>query len=286
MRSWLRALAVAATVVVLAGATVGCSKKNKADDDSAATTTSIGTNDTSISPVGTGDGSSGGGGGDASTSTTNGPVPSPAPGPGPAPSCPDIPVPAGPVDLTTGTGDYNGSGGADTLYVYNAGNGTWVLLVQFAGGGAAQASVNSAELFAGGAAALNGGDIDQNGKDEVFAREGAGAYAAIIGVHEVVGCALVPVVPGGSPALLPVGASVGSISGAQCGGGDGGASALFLAEGGSVDGSTYDIVTREHRLNGTVLDEIPPPIETTAQLGDEGYVAASSFSCYTVSYVP
>lgn len=143
------------------------------------------------------------------TTTTSAPT---CPGPGGLP--PDA------ADHTVAAGDLDGDGALDTIHGYRTGDpssgGAWWLQVSFAAGGGTRLEVSSDFIPAGGVIPRDGVDLDGDGDDEFFATIGAGASAAIYGLFDVLGCALVQATLDGSPFAAPVGASVMYSSGLAC----------------------------------------------------------------------
>lgn len=143
------------------------------------------------------------------TTTTSAPT---CPGPGGLP--PDA------ADHTVAAGDLDGDGALDTIHGYRTGDpsagGSWWLQVSFAAGGGTRLEVSSDFIPAGGVVPRDGVDLDGDGDDEFFATIGAGASAAIYGLFDVLGCALVQATLDGSPFGAPVGASVMYSSGLAC----------------------------------------------------------------------
>jgi hypothetical protein len=111
------------------------------------------------------------------------------------------PLPAEPPDdLTTATGDFDGNGVADDLYVWKDGS-QWIAHIQTDGGFGAQTVLPTSEYTP--ARAIGGHDINGDGIDEAFMVVDAGASSEVVGIYtlwEAVGnpvdgfsCALRPV---------------------------------------------------------------------------------------------
>lgn len=111
------------------------------------------------------------------------------------------PLPSLMVDMTSATGDFDGNGLDDTLYVYKDGS-TWVAHIETDAGFGAETVLPSSEFAP--ARAIGGRDINRDGVDEAFMVVETGASSEIVGIYtlyEPVGspttglsCGLVPVV--------------------------------------------------------------------------------------------
>jgi hypothetical protein len=105
-----------------------------------------------------------------------------------------------PDDLTTATGDFDGNGIDDDLYVWKDGS-HWIAHIETDGGFGAEIVLPTSEYIA--AKAIGGHDINDDGIDEAFLKVDAGASSDVIGIYtlwEAVGspttgfsCALRPV---------------------------------------------------------------------------------------------
>ena len=118
------------------------------------------------------------------------------------------------------------------------------------------------------------GDLDGDGRDELFARAPMGAYTDRISVYTLDddGSA-VPVTLDGTPAVFPVGASVRNQAGLRCNGQN---HTLRVYSGQSDDGETYIVAWHDLRLENGALAEAGLG-RATAHPGDELYAAASTF---------
>jgi hypothetical protein len=188
-----------------------------------------------------------------------------------APACEPVTVPAGAEELTTAEGDADGDGQADELRSYRVGE-EWHLQVALAADGGADLVVPT---FGGAAGVIGGADVDGDGVDEVWARTGSGASATIVGLAELVDCALVRVTfATGAPAELPVGGSVGTTSGLACT--DGGVTAYTAT---LTEGTSYDVVATAYGLDAGQLVERGTSTSTVDALDDAAFVPVTSFSC-------
>ena len=171
----------------------------------------------------------------------------------PATTCPVAPaLPDGAVVYAGGDGDYDGDGQLDTAATYQAGPDSWRLRITFADGGGADTAIGDAEDFAP-PRPIGGFDIEADGTDEIFVSVGAGASTVRIGLFDVAACAAIRVTEGGSPAVFPVGASIGQISGVVCPG-DGTIERVFAQ---FVDDDVYEGGFAPYVLDGAVLTGFP-----------------------------
>ncbi len=138
-----------------------------------------------------------------------------------APACPgDGALPAQAENHQLAAGDVNGDGSLDTIHAYSIGDptqlGAWWLQISFANGGVATHQLMDSGTMIAGARPFDGFDINGDGRDEFFARVGAGASATILGVFDVVNCTINRVTLGGQPTELAAGASVNNFTGFEC----------------------------------------------------------------------
>ncbi len=137
------------------------------------------------------------------------------------PACPGSGgLPPQAANNTLAAADVDGDGQPDTLHSYTIGDvgqpGAWWLQVSFAGGGGTALQIVDPGANLSGVQVFDGYDIDGSGTDEFFARVGAGASATILGLFEVVECAIERVTVDGAPTEFPVGASLNFVSGLSC----------------------------------------------------------------------
>lgn len=116
--------------------------------------------------------------------------------------------------------DVDGDGDVDTIHAYATGDSDtpnqWWLQVSFAGGGGTTLPVDNPGALLSGVRANDGLDLNGDGTEEFFAKIGAGASATIMGIFDVIDCALVQATIDGQPAELTTGASLGNFSGYEC----------------------------------------------------------------------
>lgn len=118
------------------------------------------------------------------------------------------------------------------------------------------------------------GDLDGDGRDEVFARAPMGAYTDRISVYTLrEDGSTVPVTLDGTPAAFPVGASARHAAGLRC---DPETRSLRVYSGESDDGQTYAVTWRDLRLDNGALTEVGTG-SGTARMGDDLYEAAGTF---------
>ncbi|MFP4511977.1 MAG: hypothetical protein ACLFRV_03415 [Acidimicrobiales bacterium] len=239
--------ALLVTVLILAG----CG--DDTDSASDTTTTTGATTSTSSSSTTTSTSSS--------TTTTTDPD-----------ACPDdAPIPSGVTDVTEATVAYDGDGDGDpdTLSVYPH-DGMWWLHVEWAAGGTAAVTIDSASGM--GARPLGGHDLDDDGADEAWVAISGPASGSIVGIYRSDGCGLTPVLDeeSGMAFEFPVTASVGAISGATC---DGLADLdLFSGELEAPDTGEYLISQSPYSYDG---------VELTAEFGDSGSADSDDIGQYS-----
>ncbi len=139
----------------------------------------------------------------------------------PSAQCPgDGALPGDAQYATLAGADVDGDGDVDTLHAYATGDpdtpNQWWLQVSFAGGGGSALAVDHPGALLSGVRANDGVDLNGDGTEEFFAKIGAGASTTIMGVFDVIDCALVHVTIEGTPSELTTGATVGSFSGFEC----------------------------------------------------------------------
>lgn len=177
----------------------------------------------------------------AETATTVSPTSTSAP-------CVLSPIISETADIFTALdADYDGDDAADTLSTYLTPLG-WTLRLELTGGTGSEVLISDADLLAF-AVPLGGFDLDDDGTPEAFVTVGTGATTTLVGLYRVDGCALQRVSIGGAPAVFPIGASVGNVSGLSCDGA-GDLDQLFAS---SSDGITYEGGNEPFELDGSTL---------------------------------
>ena len=209
------------------------------------------------------------------------------------------PLPAEPPgDLTTATGDFDGNGVTDDLYVWKDGT-QWIAHIETDGGFGAQSVLPTSQYSP--ARAIGGHDIDGDGVDEAFLQVEAGASTTVLGIYtlwEAVGsgaegfsCALLPVKYSTAPAETSfiIGGPVLFQNGLQCRANH----TLREYSQDTTDGITYT----QHRYNYDYLpgfglaDPVVHPtsssVVTLHSPTDDALIAlGASFTCGTLSLYP
>ena len=132
-------------------------------------------------------------------------------------ACPQAPPPAADAtDSTFVTGDFDGDGLADVLSTYIVpSEARWHVRVEFDAGGSDDVTIVDSNM-ATPARPIGGHDVDGDGTDEAFVRVGSGASAVLVGLYDVAACGLTRVTVGPDPAVFPIGATIGNVSGLAC----------------------------------------------------------------------
>lgn len=193
----------------------------------------------------------------------------------PGPACTELDEPAG-REMASAPGDVDGDRRADELISYRDAAGAWHLHVALAVGGGADLLVPT--VGDASVQVLGGADVDGDGTDELWARTGAGASAAIVGLARLVDCSLVQVTfAGGEPAEFAVGGTVGTAAGLRCHAGPG-ASVLTSYTATHTGDDRYEVTSLEWIIDGPTL-VAGPTATTTVVVTDPLMAWASSFSC-------
>jgi hypothetical protein len=188
-----------------------------------------------------------------------------------ADACPSLTRYEATPDLTTAASDVDGDGASDQLRAFGVGGGDFVLQAELAAGGGGELAVPGDGVTA--VALIGGADLDGDGRDEVWAKVGAGASATIIGLFRLDGCDLVPVTIGGAPAELPVGGSVGTTAGVECT-----ATGILAHTASNTGGDAYEVTSTAFTLeDGALVDGTGSVSTTTA--GAPELEVASGFTC-------
>lgn len=134
-----------------------------------------------------------------------------------ASACPQAPPPAADATDATSTGaDFDGDGLADVLSTYIVpSEARWHVRVEFGAGGSDDMTIEDSDM-ATPARPIGGLDVDGDGFDEAFVTVGSGASSVLVGLYDVAACGLTRVTIGTDPAVFPIGATVGNISGLAC----------------------------------------------------------------------
>ena len=184
------------------------------------------------------------------------------------------------ASMTSESADVDGDGRLDAVRVYRTAGGEWRVRIEFAAGGSSELKLEGQGLEVGGAGALRSGDIDGDGLDEVFVRIGGGDGTTQVAFFSVNNCTIEPVLFSGAPVVFAVGVAGSAINGVQCGpAADRARRVLYVSEGQSGDGGGFNVSTSGYRLDAGELTLVGEPVLSDVSFGDEGYVAASTFSC-------
>lgn len=135
-----------------------------------------------------------------------------------APSaCPQAPpLAADATDSTSIGADVDGDGLADVLITYIVpSEARWHVRVEFGAGGSDDLTIVDSDM-ATPSRPIGGHDVDGDGTDEAFVTVGSGASAVLVGLYDVTACGLTRVTIGTDPAVFPIGATVGNVSGLAC----------------------------------------------------------------------
>src|SRR3954447_17702436 len=158
--------------------------------------------------------------------------------------CDGVPPPSSAINVTHAEADFNGDGSADSLTVYGTGSADqpspYHLQIQLAGslGAVDTAIADAATDNSQVVKALGGADItasaglppDGSGA-EAFVEVGSGASDSLVGVFQLLGCALTRLTgpQGAGPSLFPIGGSVTHLDGIRCDGTAGGVRLVQLS---------------------------------------------------------
>lgn len=186
------------------------------------------------------------------------------------PACPpgDLAAPSG--DPTYVGAEVDGLAGGDTAYAHLADDG-WHLRIDLGDGGTADELLATAPADA--ARVLGAADLDGDGTDELWVQVGTGAAVTIVGLYDVDGCDLEPVVADGVPAAFAIGGTVLLLQGLACGESD-----VTHLGATSEDGVTYATLDLTYELQDGALVRVGD--ETGTLTADDPALAAySEFAC-------
>ncbi len=179
-----------------------------------------------------------------------------------APACPGRgALPDQAANNSLAAADTNGDGMADTLHSYTIGDpaavGAWWLQVSFADGGGTTLQIMDPFTGAGGARVYDGSDLNGDGKDEFFAKVGAGASVSILGLFEVVDCTLRRVTIDGQPSEFAIGSSVNFVAGLDCPDAGGANDSIVVYTGQRLGETTeFEITAAQYALEDGALELI------------------------------
>jgi hypothetical protein len=196
------------------------------------------------------------------------------------PACPPVEHAGQRAGLVEQPADVDGDGHTDLAQSYPDGDHV-TLLVDLAAGGGASLALDSSEDVA--VELLGGAVLDAHDRRQVlWVRVGAGASATVLGLYHLDGCSLRPAsFENGDPVELPIGGTVGTVSGARCGSVVDAEADLLVFEATHISGRDYEIVTTEYRWQDGRLVRSPESAPTVARSDDLS--EASSFACGDLS---
>ncbi len=207
-----RSLAVGALLIMVSA---GCDSQPEAGPEST-TTDSVDTTSPSTMPSTTGAATTTTGAATttAPTATTSTSPPPPTTVPS---ACPQASPPvAEAIDSTFANGDFDGDGFVDVLSTYLVpSEARWHVRVEFGAGGSDDLAIMDSGMVAP-ARPIGGHDVEGDGTDEAFVTVGSGASAVRVGLYDVADCGLTRVTVGADPAVFPIGATIGNVSGLAC----------------------------------------------------------------------
>lgn len=235
-----------------------------------------------------GDETSTGAAGASSTAVTTAPATTAAAGsttaPGPttvagtsggAGACPgdDVLTP-GADNVTEVSVDVDSDGRDDRVLSYQRTDGDRRVAVALAGGGTTAVDVGGPSEGPAPLMVLGGADLGGEG-ETIFVVTGAGASVVVVGLFQVVECAITPVsFEAGEPVELPVGGGVTHGNGVLCtGGGDDGARLVKLSAM-SPDGEVFTTTDTSYRVDGNTLVEVSTESATLDLAGDSGQLGS------------
>ena len=190
--------------------------------------------------------------------------------PAPCPAGPAIPADAAAGDTIAADLDLDGLD--ETVSTYFApGDSRWHLRVEWGSGGTTDQIVTDSN-GATPTRPIGPHDVDGDGTPELFAVVGSGASTALIGLYDVGPCQVHRVTLDGAPAVFPVGATVGTVSGLSCG--PVGDLDAHFAE--NTGGDMFEGGFAPHSLAGSVLT--PGFGDGATFTGDEA-AALATFDC-------
>ena len=199
----------------------------------------------------------------------------------PPTGCPEIPPGSGNPEPVERSADVDGDGRVDTATSYRTegeGQAAYVLQVALAAGGGASVQMPAAEGEAS-IALLGGTAIDSRDPREVlWVRVGSGAATTIVGAYHLDGCTLVAVTfASGDPVELPIGGTVGTVSGAACGKLTDPEADLLVYEASHLADDRYEVVTTEYRWDAGTLTPSPAAAPTVGETDNPADLA--HFTC-------
>jgi hypothetical protein len=112
----------------------------------------------------------------------------------------------------------------------------------------------------------------------LWVRVGAGAASTIVGLYHLDGCGLAEVTfENGDPVQLPIGGTVGTVTGAECASGIDTEADLLVRQATLLTNQRYEVVTTEYRWEDGVLTLSPVSAPAVTQTDDPEAIAG--FEC-------
>jgi hypothetical protein len=193
-------------------------------------------------------------------------------------------------------GDFNGDGTTDTLTMYGTGTNAqpspYHLQIELGGGKGTVDTViadaatdnNQVVKALGGADITSSAGLPPDGSGaEAFVQVGSGASDSLVGVFQLIGCALTRLVgpQGTQPSLFAIGGSVTHLDGLRCDGSAGGQRLVQLSAT-SNDGTTYDTKETRLQVQDGKFSALGPPITGALAGSDPSLQAFSTLDCQGV----
>jgi len=209
-------------------------------------------------------------------SPTASPTPSPTPGPTasptPAPTPTASPTPSATAAPVARDNDVDGDGRADAITTSDG-----LLSVRLTSNGKTVSAPVSADA-PGPAPVLGTGDVDRDGRVEVFVRTAQGASTTFATPYRYDGSALRVVLLDGEPAQLGIGGSVTHGDGFRCLP----TGVLEVSKAESEDGTTFTVQVSTYRLGGNEL-VVARTATVRAKEGEVAVERAYTVSCGSVT---
>jgi hypothetical protein len=187
-------------------------------------------------------------------------------------SCPgDDPVPPdGADDVSQASVDVDGDGADDRVLAYRLDEGDRRVAVELAAGGTAAVDASASEIDGPAPLSVLGG-VQLGGDGEtVFALTGAGASVVIVGLFQLVECALARVMfPSGEDVQLPVGGAITHGDGLACTD-----DTLVRLSATSTDGETFTATETSYQVDGNTLMETNSETSTLTRATDDEAINA------------
>lgn len=163
--------------------------------------------------------------------------------------------PEGATEVTEVSADVDGDGSDDRVLAYREAGGPGRMAVELAAGGTSDVDAGGPADGPAPLSLLGGAHLGGTG-ETVLAVTGSGASVVVVGLFQLVECAISHVAyPGGQPAQLPVGGTVTHGDGIRCASGPDGAGLVRLTAT-SSDGESFTTTHTRYRVDGNTLVEV------------------------------